>query len=340
MATLASKYPTLLDVSTRKDPNGQLATIANLLTEKNLILQDMPWVEGNREDGNIHTGTTALASAAWKRVNRGTVETKSTTTQYTDSIGVITGTSTVDAYLAEKTGNVAKFRADDESLRLEGMNIELANTLFYGNVATAPEEFTGIAPRYAAYGSVARTSHCINAGGTGSDNTSIYLIGWGVDTVYGLYGKNGNVGMQRQDFGKMSSADSSGYPWTVYRSEYNWECGLGVKDYRYITRIANIDVSDLLTASDSAETSPNIEKMMIIAKNLFPSLTGIRPVFYMHPDMLAMFEAKIYSKPNMALSFKDVTDGNGIVHEGTATFLGIPIKGCEEISLAETLLTA
>ena len=53
-----------------------------------------------------------------------------------------------------------------------------------------------------------------------------------------------------------------------------------------------------------------------------------------------MLETKIYTKPNMALSFKDVTDGNGIVREGQATFMGIPIKGCEQIALTETLLTA
>ena len=267
MAVLASKYPTLLDVSTRKDPDGTLATSAALLTEANPILQDMPWVEGNREDGTVHTGDSSLAAAAWKKYNQGTVETKSTTTQYTDSIGVITGTSTVDALLAEKTGNVAKFRADDEVRRLEGMNKELANTLFYGNVTSAPEEFTGIAPRYSAYGSVPRTSHCFNAGATGSDNTSIYLVGWGVQTVYGLYGKNGSVGLKRQEFGKMSASDANGYPWTVYRSEYLWECGLGVKDYRFIVRIANIDMSDLETAGDGSESSPNIEKFMIPSVN-------------------------------------------------------------------------
>lgn len=340
MAVLESKYPTLLDVSTRKDPDGTLATSAALLTEKNPILQDMPWAEGNREDGTVHTGDSALAAAAFKKINAGTAETKSSTTQYTDSIGVITGVATVDAYLAEKTGNVAKFRADEEARRLEGMNQELASTIFYGNVTTIPEEFTGIAPRYAAYGSVPRTSHCFNAGGTGSDNTSIYLVGWGLQTVYGLYGKNGMAGLQRQEFGKISTLDSSSNPWTVYRAEYNWECGLAVKDYRYIVRIANIDVSDLYTAGDSTETSPNIEKYMIWAKNLLPNLSGIRPVFYAHPDVLAMFETKIYNKANLALTFKDVTDGNGVVHEGTATFLGIPIRACEKIVLTETLLTA
>jgi hypothetical protein len=342
MAVLESKYPTLLDISTRKDPNGELATSAALLTEKNPILQDMPWKEGNREDGTVHTGDSALATASWKKYNAGTAETKSSTTQYTDSVGIITGVATVDAYMAEKTGNVAKFRADEEANRLEGMNQELANTLFYGNITTSPEEFTGIAPRYAAYGSVPRTSHVFNAGAASgqTDVTSIYLVGWGLDTVSGLYGKNGKVGMQRQEFGKISTLDSSHNPWTVYRAEYNWECGLSVVDYRYIVRIANIDVSDLLTTGDPTESAADILKFMTMAKNLLPSTAGIRPVFYCHPDVLSMFEVRIDSKPNMALTYKDITDANGVVREGVASYKSIPIRAVEQISLAETLLTA
>jgi hypothetical protein len=63
-------------------------------------------------------------------------------------------------------------------------------------------------------------------------------------------------------------------------------------------------------------------------------------VFYCHPDVLSMLENKIYNKGNMAFTIKDITDANGMNQQGVLNFLGIPVRPCEQISLAETLLTA
>ena len=50
-----------------------------------------------------------------------------------------------------------------------------------------------------------------------------------------------------------------------YRSHYNWDNGLALRDWRYVVRIANIDVSDL-----DATTPVDIVKLMIKALHRMP----------------------------------------------------------------------
>lgn len=342
MTTLSSKWPTLLDKATRTDPDGGIATIAELMSQSNPILGDAPWKAGNKSDGEIHTGRSSLGTASWRRYNEGTEPTKTTTTQYTDSVGMLNLWAEVDAKMAEDFGDVAAFRASEEQGLMEGLNQEFAGTLFYGNVTTAPKEFTGIAPRYAAYGSDVTTSHVFNAGAESgqTDVTSIYLVGWSERTVYCLYGKNATAGIQRKDYGRIRGTDSDGYPIELYSAHYQWDCGLGVKDWRYIVRISNIDVSNMTTVGEADAVNPNLIGYMLRSIHLLPSLNGIRPVFYAHPLIVGLLAKQVLEKTNMALSIKDVTDANGLQIPGTVNLLGVPVRGCEQISLTETLLTA
>ena len=51
MSTIGTKL-NLVDVASRLEPNGGIATIAEILNEKNEVLDDMIWTEGNLPTGH------------------------------------------------------------------------------------------------------------------------------------------------------------------------------------------------------------------------------------------------------------------------------------------------
>jgi hypothetical protein len=94
----------------------------------------------------------------------------------------------------------------------------------------------------------------IDAGGTGSDNTSIWIVTWGPNTAHGIFPMGKISGLQHWDLSAqfpngMRVQDANGNYYQAYVDHFKWECGLTVRDWRYCVRIANIDVSDLSTGS-------------------------------------------------------------------------------------------
>ncbi len=146
MALLGGTALTFADWAKRIDDDGKVATIINLLSQSNEVLEDMLVIEGNLPTGHKTTIRTGLPSATWRFLNAGVPKTKSTTAQVTDSCGMLEVYSEIDKDLAELNGNTAEFRLSEDMAFLEGMNQQMAQVLFYGNTAVNPERFLGLAP--------------------------------------------------------------------------------------------------------------------------------------------------------------------------------------------------
>lgn len=169
---------TLADWGKRVDPNGKVDKIIELLSQTNPILQDMPFVEGNLPTGHRTTIRSGLPSATWRLLNYGVQPSKSTTVQVTDSIGMLETYAEVDKSLADLNGNTAEFRLSEDRAFIEAMNQAMAQTLFYGDSSVNPQQFMGLSSRYSSL-SAGNAQNIIDAGGTGTDNTSIWLVVWG-----------------------------------------------------------------------------------------------------------------------------------------------------------------
>ena len=89
MAVLSTQNPTLLDLAKRTDPNGQIATIVEILNETNEVLQDMSWVEGNLPTGNRTTIRSGIPDPTWRKLYGGVQPTKGTSAQVTDNTGML-----------------------------------------------------------------------------------------------------------------------------------------------------------------------------------------------------------------------------------------------------------
>ncbi|MFJ3117827.1 hypothetical protein BK645_09925 [Pseudomonas protegens] len=280
MATIGNTVPTLLDVAKRLNPDGGgIMPIAELLSQENEMLIDMPWYEGNLPTGSRITTRTGLPDVIYRKLNSGVPPSKSTTAQVDEACGILEGRGQVDKDLALLNGNTAAFRLSESKAFIEAMNQKQQQTSFYGNQDVTPEGFTGIAPRFNTVSTATANTaaNVIDAGGTGSTNTSIWLIGWGENTVHGIYPKGSQAGLVHNDLGEGDAFDANQNRFRALMDQYQWKAGIAVKDWRYIVRIANIDVASL---TKNAASGADIIDLMTQALELIQSLTGVTPVFY------------------------------------------------------------
>ena len=324
MAAIGNTALTYTDWAKRYN-DGRISVIVELLSQTNEILDDMRWVEGNLPTGPRTTVRTGLPQGTWRQLNYGVQPTKSTTSQVTDTCGMLETYSEIDKALADLNGNTAEFRLSEDKAFLEGLSQQLAQTLFYGNTDIAPEKFMGLAPRFSTLNAgTASSQNVIDAGGTGADNTSIWLVVWGDLTVHGIFPKGSKAGLQMRDLGEQTLLDANGNRYQGYRTHYKWDAGLTVRDWRYAVRIANIDVSDLASG-----TPADLTKFMIRATHKVPSLKTGQPVFYMNRTGRQWLDVQAANKDNVMLNISEF-EGRPV-----REFLGIPIRTCDQIALNE-----
>lgn len=332
MATLGTGNLTMLDWAKRLDPDGKVPTIVELLKQSNEILDDMTFVEGNLPTGHRTTVRTGLPAVAWRLLNQGVTPSKSTTAQIDEQAGMLEAWSEVDKDLMLLNGNSAAFRLSEARAFIEAMNQEMSQTLFYGNGGLAPEEFTGLSVRYSTTtGSPANAANIIKFGGSGSDNTSIWLIAWGDETVTGIFPKGSKAGLQHDDYGEVTVEMTAGLPGSRMRAlqeRWQWKAGIALKDWRYVVRIANVDLSDV-----AASTTATLIEAMETAVELLPNGLG-KPVFYMNRTLRRGLRRQVRM---------GVGSGGGITFENItgrriAMFGDIPIRITDALLNTEALV--
>lgn len=242
MATLGNTFVDLIDIYKLQDGRGQFVAVIEMLMEMNPVLDDAIAVECNKGTTHLHTVRSGLPDVTWGKLYKGIPNSKGRTAQVEDTTGFVEGLSTIDKRLLMLSTNEGAVRLSEAQGYLESMSQEVATKLFYGNTASDPEEFLGFAPRFNDK-SASNGNQIIDAGGTGSDNTSIWFVTWGDNQCNLLYPKGMAAGVQREDMGEQRVLDDNGNAYYAMEEKFTWHVGLAVKDWRYVSRIANIDVS-------------------------------------------------------------------------------------------------
>jgi len=332
MALLSAGAATLSDMAKRVDPDGKISAIVELLGQSNEMLLDMQFMEGNLPTGHRTTVRTGLPAVAWRLLNQGVATSKSTTAQIDEQCGMLEAWSEVDKDLAELNGNTSSFRLSEGQAYIESMNQEMQQTVIYGNSGVAPEEFTGLSIRY-SLASATSGQNLIKAGGSGSDNSSIWLIGWGANTVAGIFPKGSKAGLVHEDLGLQTvevTAGVGGNRMRAYQDHWQWKCGIAVKDWRYAVRICNIDISNLVAKSSAADL---VDKM-IMAMHRIPNLAMCKPAFYMNRTCIEMLDIQRRDDAlGAGMSYGEV-DG-----KRTMSFRGVPIRLVDQLLETEATVS-
>lgn len=328
MATLTNNSPTLLDWQNAMDPDGQVAAVVEILAQTNEVLADIPFMEGNLPTGHRTTIRTGLPGSTWRRMYGGVQPDKSERAQIDEGTGMLEAYNEVDKALADLSGNTNEFRMSESVAQLEAMGQEMAQTLFYGNVAQNPEQFEGMSNRYNDLGAE-NADNIIDAGGTGTDNRSIWLIGWGSETCTGIVPKGSTAGLQMNDKGQVTieNVDGNNGRMEGYRTHYRWDAGLCLKDWRYAVRICNIDKSDL---DPSGATGVNLSDLMFQAMELIPSTGLSNLVFYMSRDIRTTWRQQLANLTGQSTLMYENIGGHR-----AAIFNDIPVRRVDRLAVDE-----
>lgn len=247
MATLTNSMLDLADIYKRsKDPNeiavGEIIEMMNGTAQD--IFDDFVMMECNQGTTHLHTIRDGLSSVSWGALYEGIVQSKSSTHQVEETTGFCEGLCTIDERIIDLAGsNAAAIRASESEPAVEAMAQELVTSMFYHNPTTNPRLPKGLGVRFGEKATSGAGNQIVDAGGTGSDNTSIWFVTWGGKGFNALHPKGTTAGIQQKDMGRQRVLDANGNPYYAVEEKIMAHMGFSLGDYRHVARIANVDLS-------------------------------------------------------------------------------------------------
>jgi hypothetical protein len=213
--------------------------IVECLTQTNEIMMDTPVTEANNGTEHTIVRREALAGSMARRYYEGTPTVATQTDTINEPTQMWQAWSVVDADLADHSGDPSGLRKTEAIGILNGMGIQQATDLIYGNRKNqSGKDIDGFATRLAKIDN----KTVFDAGGTGTSLTSIYIAAMGERFLHLIYPKGfGTVGIKQEDKGKQTELDANGNKYEVYQTLFKAQYGIALEDPRSLVRIANID---------------------------------------------------------------------------------------------------
>lgn len=274
MAVLGVDYLTLGDA--KKFLEHSLADVAEVLRKAVPIVNDIPYVAMNKKVKHIVAMRSDLPTVYYRKANQAIPASKTTIEEREFVASHFESKSVMDCKVAEYGGKdrVSQNRMNQAEGHIQASAHELADLILYGSPAEDHRQVPGIMHILSTLNTAEPTSkQIIDAGGVGSDNASILFVSWGKGKVYGVFEEGTQAGLKRTDRGIIqvpgtATTGGVGTWFWGYEEDFEVEHGLVVEDYRALARVANIDISLLLTPEDAA----NLFKLMTRALYRIPPL--------------------------------------------------------------------
>jgi hypothetical protein len=322
-------HSTLIDVAKSLDPDGKVAAVAELLNQSNELIQYMNFIEGNLPTGHKGVVRASLPTVTLRRFYKGVAPSKSGRATIEDVCAMLEGRNEIDKDLADLNGNAPAFRMSESLAFVEAMNQTFAQQMAYGDTSTNKDGVLGLAPRYNAISGANSGVNVMSAGGASTNNTSVWLVVWGQNTVTGIYPKGMKAGLEQEDLGVIDGFDASNNRFRAYGEIWKWKFGLHVKDWRYVVRICNINTSDLVaqtgTQLNTAQTW--LPYMMMKAFSRIPSMGMGVPTFLANRTVKEMLGVAALQKTIVGLTIEQSANQFGQISPGSVAGNGTGIKG-------------
>lgn len=335
MTVFGGDVLTLAEMKNRLDPDNSVAPIIEMLSRTDEVLEDIPWMEGNLLDGHKTTIRAGLPTPTWRKLNQGVAASRSTTAQITFPTAQLAARTEADVDVVALGGNTAAARLSETKAQLMALPQGFVDALWYGDPVANPSTDLAKFPGFHYYFKDDTTGntkdHIIDFGDSTSAMSSIWGVAWGDDTVCGIYPKGTTAGLRHKDLGEGDAFDASNNRYRAWMDDYKWDCGLAVKDWRGIFRIANIDSADLI---QTAATQQALITALIQGINKIPSMFRSRLKIYCNSTVATALELGAYA---------DVKAGGGITFQNIGgqtvkTFRGYPLRISNGLTIAETVI--
>ena len=329
-----AQYPTLVDVASRTDAYGEIAPIAEVLSQNNAILKHVRFKECNMTEGYKHSIRTGIPEPTWRGMYEGVQPTKSTTASVVDVTSNVEMYTEVDMDLANINGNSAKWRLSEQAPSLQGMANAVAQALYYGDNDKDIRKFTGLATRYNTLKkTVPCSKNCISAKPSdyagGQDGfTSVFIVNR--SQFIGLYPKGSRMGLQHTDKGQVTIDAPVGGRMEACRDHYKWQVGAARMAWPGLARVCNIPMKGGLV-----DLSPDqLIKTLIVAKNRIPASLRKDLVMLMPTEVFTALEISALDKSSSCVKIVEAAN------QFQTNFFQIPMEADDAISLTEAEIKA
>ncbi len=345
MAVITPGAFTYAEWGLRHDPDGKISMLVNLLSQQNGILDDCLTVECQSGNAFEYTQVVKLPTPTRRQYNQGVPRTLAGVAKQTTVCSEYADWVVFDNSLAKLGGNLSELRAQEQMLHWEGLSQTIASDLFYANRNTDPTAFMGMSNIYNTVSTATSqiANNVIDMGGTGSTNSSVWLVGWGPKAIHTIFPKGLAAGFVSQDMGLLPALDtqSPAQEFLAWRDWLQWNIGVAIHDWRMAVRACNIDVS-LLNGANAANLI-NMLVQMVHKPPIMP--VGVAPIQDSDaPDKLVMARWAIYcnrtimtyldqqamNKTNVLLRMEDWQG------QSVTTFRGIPIRCVDALLTTES----
>lgn len=320
---------TLADIVARKNPDGSMAPVVEVLNEINEVTSDMYLMEANDKTSHLHTQRTNLPTPTIRRIGLGVAASKGNEKQVRDNIMLTEGWSEIDERLVRLSGDGAGFRRGKDMAFVEGFMQGITEYVIDGS--GRDEEMYGFSGRLSSIG-----TYCLTASGTGSDLTSGYIVDWSPTGCFGLYPAGSAGGFDMDVKSLDTDKDSSNRLMDVYRTKFQWDLGLGLADSRGLFRIANIDTSSIATLAESS--LPVLDDLLLYCIAKGKNKRAIGPLggryIYLNSDGFIILDRLAKDKTNV-----QYTPGQPFGYEGVAKYRGLMIHQVDSITSTETAVS-
>jgi hypothetical protein len=329
MTTLSAQNPTMLDMANSLDPKGNLAPVAEILSLTNEIMDDATVIEANDGTGHQSTVRTGLPAGTWRVLYGGVPAEKGRKIPIRDSAGMLESYSKVDKAQYDMQKDPKAWRASEDMAFVEGLSQTMASTLIYGDTSVNRERFLGLQARYNSL-SADNADNIIDAAGTGSDNTSIYICTWHPRAMHLFFPEGSQAGLSVKDLGEDTAQDADGNEYQVMRTHFKWDLGFAMPDWRYCVRICNIDISELTKA---ASAGADLVDLIAQGLELMPVMSLGRVAIYCNRKIRSFLRRQISNRSNAALTLEEA-GGKKVV-----SYDGIPVRRVDAILNTEARIT-
>jgi hypothetical protein len=306
---------TLLEVAKRRDPNGDAATIAEIINEKNAIFSDVPWMEANGALYHKFVQRLSLPEVQKRKFNKGIDSVASKTISKQIGLSNYEDYSDIDKALADASPSPSETRMQEARAVVEAITQSFVGDLFYGSVAESTDDFDGVAVQL----NDLTKPTVVSNGGSGIDLTSAYVVDWGMEKAHCVYPKgHPNAGVERTDRGVQTKVVDNGKMYEVYRDHFKLTGGLVVKDPRAIGRLCNIE-------TDPSGANTFDYKLLIPVINQLRDPQSPNLVIYVNRTLHSQIEVAAAEKTNGFYTAEDVFG------RPVPKFRGIPVRLAEGI---------
>lgn len=329
-------YPSLANVLSTVDPNGEILNIASVLDEKSDFAKILPMFPTNMQTHNICGDDTSLPTPTLRLANEGVAAAVGTSKQIIDAPVTMESHIEIDYKILQEARDKTAYVKRQISMHMSGHLHSAVDYFINGDFSTNPREFNGLAVRYntlptTPYDITDPYHTVIDGGGAGADNSSIYLVAFGEGKVHGIYPQGSKAGLQLIDRGsaKIITAIGSGFYGMAY--QLVWDLGLVINDRRCVARICNIDASDL---KRDASSGANLIDLFTEAKNNLEA-GGAKVYAFTSRQVADYFESQVDNKANAHVIYGQ----DNFLNKTLPMVKGIPILAHDKIGIAEALVT-